>query len=72
MEAYYDKRKEYRPMTVSECSDYGRNSFPMPRIKGLRLKQLGFEVGDPVMVKCEDNRFIITKVEPGTEATVSR
>ena len=66
------KRKEYRPMTVSECSDYGRNSFPMLRIKGLWLKQLGFETGDPVMVKCEDNRLIITKVEPGTEAAVAR
>lgn len=66
------KRKEYRPMTVSECSDYGRNSFPMIRIKGLWLKQLGFEAGNPVMVKCEDNRLIITKVEPGTEAAVAR
>ena len=66
------KRKEYRPMTVSECSDYGRNSFPMLRIKGLWLKRLGFEAGDPVMVKCEDNRLIITKVEPGTEAAVAR
>ena len=34
------KRKEYRPMTVGECSDYGRNSFPMLRIKGMWLKQL--------------------------------
>ena len=66
------KRKEYRPMTVSECSDYGRNSFPMLRIKGLWLKHLGFEAGDPVMVKCEDNRLIITKVEPATEAAVAR
>jgi toxic protein SymE len=66
------KRKEYRPMTVSECSDYGRNSFPMLRIKSFWLKQLGFEVGDPEMVKCEDNRLIITKVELGTEAAVAR
>lgn len=59
-------------MTVSECSDYGRNSFPMLRIKSFWLKQLGFEVGDPEMVKCEDNRLIITKVELGTEAAVAR
>jgi len=36
------------------------------------LKQLGFEAGDPVMVKCEDNKLIIMKVEPGTEAAVAR
>lgn len=66
------KRKEYRPMAVSECSDYGRNSFLMLRIKGLWLKQLGFEAGDPIIVKCEDNRLIITKVELGTEAAVAR
>ena len=29
------KRKEYRPMTVGECSDYGRNSFIL-RKSGLR------------------------------------
>ena len=41
-------------------------------LRGLWLKQLGFEAGDPVMVKCEDNRLIITKVEQGTEAAEAR
>ena len=36
------------------------------------MKQLGFEEEDSVMVKCEDNMLIITKVESGTKAAVAR
>lgn len=33
------KRKEYRPIMGSELSDYGRNSIPMLRVKGLWSRQ---------------------------------
>ena len=32
----------------------------MWRIQGLWLQELGFNVGDPVLVKCEDGKLIIT------------
>lgn len=54
------KRKEYRELTVCESSYMGRNAAPMIRIQGLWLEDLGFQIGDPVKVKCEDGKLIIT------------
>lgn len=53
-------RKQYRELTVSEACSYGRSPAPQLRIQGLWLKDLGFDIGDPVRVKCEDGQLIIT------------
>lgn len=53
-------RKNYRELTVSEATNYGRRTAPMLRIQGLWLEELGFNKGDPVLVKCEEGKIIIT------------
>lgn len=53
-------RKDFRELTVSEATNYGRGTALMLRIQGLWLQELGFNVGDPVLVKCEDGKLIIT------------
>lgn len=32
----------------------------MLRIQGLWLEELGFNVGEPILVKCEDGKLVIT------------
>lgn len=53
-------KKDYRELTVSEATSYGRKTAPMLRIQGLWFQELGFNVGDPVKVKCENGQLIIT------------
>ena len=52
-------RKEYRELTVSEATNYGRKTAPMLRIQGRWFQELGFNIGDPVLVKCEEGKLII-------------
>lgn len=52
-------KKKYRELTVSEACSYGRKTAPMLRIQGLWFQELGFNVGDPVLVKCEEGKLII-------------
>jgi antitoxin component of MazEF toxin-antitoxin module len=33
----------------------------MLRIQGLWLQELGFNIGDSVMVKCDDGKLVITQ-----------
>ena len=54
-------KKEYRELTVSEATNYGRKTAPMLRIQGLWFQELGFNIGDPVLVKCEDGKLVIMK-----------
>lgn len=54
-------RKEYRELTVSEATNYGRKTAPMLRIQGLWFQELGFNIGDPVLVKCEDGNLVIMR-----------
>ena len=54
-------RKQMRMLTVSEASNYGRKTAPMLRIQGLWFQKLGFNVGDPVLVQCEEGKLIITQ-----------
>lgn len=55
-------KKEYRELTVSEARGC-RAGIPALRIQGLWFRQLGFDIGDPVLVECEDGKIIITKDE---------
>ena len=57
------KSKEYRNMTVSEISGYRYKATPAIRLSGQWLKTLGFDIGDKILVKCENGRLIITPDE---------
>ena len=54
------KQKEYRNLTVAEMSGYKYKPTPSIRISGQWLKTLGFDIGDKILVKCENGRLIIT------------
>jgi len=54
------KNKEYRNMTVTEMSGYRYKPTPAIRISGQWLKSVGFDIGDKILVKCENGRLIIT------------
>jgi toxic protein SymE len=54
--------KEYRSLKVLEQPGfYSQNRRPSIKLQGKWLKELGFEIGDRVDVKCEDGRLTITK-----------
>lgn len=52
--------KEYRELKVVEQSGYHYKPTPTITLKGQWLKELGFETGSQVRVKCEGGRLIIT------------
>ena len=52
-------KKEYRELTVSEATNYSRKTAPMLRIQGHWFQERGFNIGDPVRVKCEEGKLII-------------
>ncbi len=54
-------KKKYRELTVGEYGGYGRRVSPMIRLNGLWLEEAGFHAGDPVLVRCEDGKLIITQ-----------
>lgn len=54
-------KKEYRELTVSEAANYGRKTALMLRIQGLWFQELGFNIGEPVLVKCEEGKIVIMK-----------
>ena len=54
-------KKKYRELTVGEYGGYGRRVSPMIRLSGLWLEEAGFHAGDPVLVRCEDGKLIITQ-----------
>lgn len=54
------KHKKYRNMTVTEMSGYCYKPTPAIRISGKWLKTVGFDIGDKILVKCENGRLIIT------------
>lgn len=53
-------QKEYRNMKVCEQSGYKYKATPTIILKGQWLEELGFNIGDPLLVKCEDGKLIIT------------
>lgn len=53
--------KEYRKMKVYEQSGYQYKKTPSIILKGQWLSELGFDIGEPIEVKCEDGKLIITK-----------
>lgn len=54
------KIKEYRNLKVVEQSGYKYKPTPTITLKGQWLKELGFELGNQVQVKCEQKKITIT------------
>lgn len=56
-------KKEIRNMKVYDQSGYRYKSTPTIMLKGQWLKELGFDSGTSITVKCEDGKLIITPRE---------
>ena len=54
------KKKDYRSLKISSIWNYGSNPAPQLRLQGKWLEELGFQIGESVLVKCEDGKLIIT------------
>lgn len=54
------KTKEYRELKIGSFCNYGSKESPMLRLQGLWMQDFGFKIGDPVLVKCEDGKLIIS------------
>ena len=48
------KKKEYRSLKISSIWNYGSNPSPQLRLQGR------WQIGEAVLVKCEDGKLIIT------------
>lgn len=53
-------KKDNRSMKVYGQSGYNYKTTPTIMLKGQWLKEMGFEIGKYVQVKCEDGKLIIT------------
>ncbi len=53
--------KKFRDLKVVEQSGYRYKPTPTITLKGQWLKELGFEIGEGIVVKCEEGKLIITK-----------
>ena len=45
------KKKEYRSLKISSIWNYGSNPAPQLRLQGRWLEELGFQIGEAVLVK---------------------
>lgn len=57
------KFKEYRNMKVYEQSGYRYKSTPTIMLKGQWLRDLGFDAGTQITVRCEGGRLTITRAD---------
>jgi antitoxin component of MazEF toxin-antitoxin module len=53
-------KKNERELKVCAMSGYNYKSVPSIRLMGQWLETAGFHIGDPVLVKCEDGKLIIS------------
>lgn len=53
-------KKNRRSMKVVAQSGYKYRETPTITLKGLWLKEIGFDIGNYVSVSCEDGKIIIT------------
>lgn len=54
--------KENRVVKVYEGSGRNYKRTPLIRLQGDWLKELGFEIGTAVNIRCEKDRLIISKI----------
>lgn len=55
--------KADRRMKVYEGTGANYKQIPQLRLQGDWLKELGFEIGKPINVHCEDGKLVITRIE---------
>lgn len=55
--------KKFRNLKVVEQSRYRYKPPPTITLKGQWLQELGFKMGDKVLVKCKDGRLTLTKAD---------
>ena len=55
--------KEFRNMKVYGMSGYKYQSTPTIMLKGQWLRELGFDEGTPITVKCEGGKLTITRAD---------
>lgn len=55
--------KEYRNMKVYEQSGYHYKATPAIMLKGQWLREVGFDEGTPITVRCEGGRLTITRAD---------
>jgi antitoxin component of MazEF toxin-antitoxin module len=53
-------KKNERELKACAMSGYNYKSVPSIRLMGQWLETAGFHIGDPVLVKCEDGKLIIS------------
>lgn len=53
-------RKEFRELKVGALCNTSGNLIPSIRLNGMWVEELGFHIGDSVLIKCEDGKLIIT------------
>ena len=53
-------KKNERELKVCAQSGYNYKPVPAIRLMGQWLEAAGFHIGDPVLVKCEDGKLIIS------------
>lgn len=52
--------KKNRSIKVYGMSGYKYHSTPTIMLKGMWLKELGFEIGDYISISCENGKLVIT------------
>lgn len=66
-----EKRKNVRNLKVYEQSGHNYKRTPTIMLKGLWLKELGFDSNMSISVKCENGRLIIESREPQEERIIT-
>lgn len=54
--------KEYRDMKVYEQGGYNTVGTPTIILKGQWLREIGFEYGTPITVKCEGSNLSLKRI----------
>lgn len=54
------KKKDYRQLKMGSICDYEYKFTPMIRLQGQWLDELKFSIGEPILVKCEEGKLILT------------
>lgn len=55
--------KKYRKMKVYEQSGYQYKRTPSIILKGQWLSELGFDIGQQIEVKCENEQLVISRIK---------
>ena len=65
------RQKNFRKLKVYSQSGYHYRDTPTIQLKGLWLKDLGFDSDTPIAVQCENGKITIVPREPEKEVIVT-